>query len=150
MGIKRPFEEGDFPETSFRQPKRQDYARKLTLNAEEYHIATLAVQSPGEAKSMFYQMHFEQLEDGDSDNAFVPDKELEASTPLSLVTSSSSEEDVVIEGTSSWEGVVGTCLIAMPDNATTWKGVELGVANRLFLVCLILGSLDVLRGQACG
>ncbi|XP_042005700.1 uncharacterized protein LOC121754403 [Salvia splendens] len=102
MGIKRPFEEGDFPETSFRQPKRQDYARKLTLNAEEYHIATLAVQSPGEAKSMFYQMHFEQLEDGDSDNAFVPDKELEASTPLSLVTSSSSEEDVVIEGTSSW------------------------------------------------
>lgn len=47
MGMKRPLEEGDFPDTSFRQPKQREYHGKLTLNAEEYHITTLAVQSPG-------------------------------------------------------------------------------------------------------
>lgn len=49
--MKRPFDEEDyekdFSEHSFRQPKQRDYHGNLTLNAEEYHITTLAVQSPG-------------------------------------------------------------------------------------------------------
>lgn len=45
--MKRPLEEGDFSEASFRQPKQRDYHGTLTLNAEGYHITTLAVQSPG-------------------------------------------------------------------------------------------------------
>ncbi|XP_057810766.1 uncharacterized protein LOC131025152 [Salvia miltiorrhiza] len=114
MGMKRPFEEGDFPETSFRQPKQRDYHGKLTLNAEDYHIATLAVQSPGEAKDSFYQLHFEPLEDGEADNDSVADKELEASAPLSLVTSSSSEEDAVIGETSDWSCFPGYIDISIP------------------------------------
>ncbi|KAG6396584.1 hypothetical protein SASPL_142736 [Salvia splendens] len=102
MGMKRPLEEGDFPDTSFRQPKQREYHGKLTLNAEEYHITTLAVQSPDEPQNSFYRLHFEQLEDGEADNASVPDKEGETSAPLSLVTSSSSEDDSVIGETSHW------------------------------------------------
>ncbi|KAL1539458.1 hypothetical protein AAHA92_28076 [Salvia divinorum] len=102
MGMKRPLEEGDFQDTSFRQPKQRDYHGKLTLNAEGYHIMTLAVHSTGEPKNSFYQLHFEQLEEGETDNTSVPDKELEASAPLSLVTSSSSEDGSVIRGTSDW------------------------------------------------
>lgn len=45
--MKRPLEDEEFAEPSFRQPKQRDYNGKLTLNAEEYHITTLAVQSPG-------------------------------------------------------------------------------------------------------
>ncbi|KAG6398876.1 hypothetical protein SASPL_140347 [Salvia splendens] len=101
MGMKRPLEERDFPDTSFRQPKQREYHGKLTLNAKEYHITTLAVQSPGEPKNTFYQLHFEQLKYGEANNASVPDEKGEASALLSLVTSSS-EDDSVIGATSDW------------------------------------------------
>ncbi|KAH6802047.1 hypothetical protein C2S51_033493 [Perilla frutescens var. frutescens] len=115
MGMKRPLEEEDFPEPSFRQAKQQDYNGKLTLNAEDYHITTLAVQPPGEAKNSFCQLHFEQLDDDcDADNASVADKELEASAPLSLVTSSSSEEDAMVGETSEWSCFPGYIDFSIP------------------------------------
>ncbi|KAL0363861.1 UNVERIFIED_CONTAM: hypothetical protein Sangu_0483700 [Sesamum angustifolium] len=76
MGVKRPLEQEDLPELSFKQPKQLDNNIKLTFTAEDFptHRTTLEVDSP--------------------------DKELEASAPLSLVTSSSSEEDAGNEDTS--------------------------------------------------
>ncbi|KAI3452895.1 hypothetical protein Pfo_009558 [Paulownia fortunei] len=103
MGIKRPLEEEDFPEASFSQPKPLDYNKKPTLNTEESHITTLRVDSPGGAKSNFCKLQSDgRLEDGETDSASVADKELEASAPLSLVTSSSSEEDAGNGHTSFW------------------------------------------------
>ncbi|KAK6133637.1 hypothetical protein DH2020_032547 [Rehmannia glutinosa] len=99
MGMKRPLEEEDFPEPSFGQAKQLDYHKKLNLNTEETHLGTSKVDSLGGAKSNFCELQFDgRLEYG----ACVADKELEASAPLSLVTSSSSEEDSGDGSTSFW------------------------------------------------
>ncbi|PIN21942.1 hypothetical protein CDL12_05355 [Handroanthus impetiginosus] len=93
MGIKRPLEEED-PEPSFHQPKQPDCNKKLAICTEESYITTAGVDSPGGAKGTSCKLQFDgRLEDGERDGASIGDKELEASAPLSLVTSSSSEED---------------------------------------------------------
>ncbi|KAL0358154.1 UNVERIFIED_CONTAM: AT-rich interactive domain-containing protein 2 [Sesamum calycinum] len=103
MGVKRPLEQEDLPELSFKQPKQLDNNIKLTFTAEDFptHRTTLEVDSPGQVKSNFCKLHYDEMvENGDTNGASVADKELEASAPLSLVTSSSSEEDAGNEDTS--------------------------------------------------
>ncbi|KAG8383046.1 hypothetical protein BUALT_Bualt05G0143700 [Buddleja alternifolia] len=96
MGVKRPLEEEDFPGPSFKH-KQLDYYNNLTLNTEEFPsgITTMRVDFHGEAKSNFCKLQLDgKLENGDTDSLYIDDKELESSVPLSVVTSSSSEEDV--------------------------------------------------------
>lgn len=50
--MKRPFDGEGYSQHSFRQPKQRDYHGNLTLNAEEYHITTMAVHSPGKIRNM--------------------------------------------------------------------------------------------------
>ncbi|KAL0372503.1 UNVERIFIED_CONTAM: AT-rich interactive domain-containing protein 2 [Sesamum calycinum] len=115
MGIKRPLEEEDFPEPSFKQPKQLDYNKKLTLNTEESHLTTLRVDSPGRAKSIFCKSQFDgRLENGDICGASLAGKEFEPSAPLSLVTSSSREEDVVSGDTSVWSSFPGFIDFGLP------------------------------------
>ncbi|KAL8532431.1 hypothetical protein ACS0TY_008874 [Phlomoides rotata] len=115
MGTKRSLEEGDFTETSFRLPKQLDFNGKLTFNTEESRATSLRVDSPGEEKSSFCKLQFEGMhEDGETNCASVVDKELEASAPLSLVTSSSSEEDAVNGDTSGWSSFPGFIDFSIP------------------------------------
>ncbi|KAK6116430.1 hypothetical protein DH2020_049892 [Rehmannia glutinosa] len=86
MGMKRPLEEEDFPEPSFAK------LNSLIIIKAEFKYR-------GNSLSNFCELQFDgRLEYG----ACVADKELEASAPLSLVTSSSSEEDSGDGSTSFW------------------------------------------------
>ncbi|KAL6577763.1 hypothetical protein OROMI_010091 [Orobanche minor] len=86
MGIKRPLEDEEFLMPAFGLPKEIDYNKRLNLNIEDSHI--------GGPKSYFCKLQYDKpIDDGETDSAYIPDKESEASQPLSLVTSTSSEED---------------------------------------------------------
>ncbi|KAL3636202.1 hypothetical protein CASFOL_020749 [Castilleja foliolosa] len=82
MGIKRPIENEEFQDTPFSLPKPFDYNKRLNLNTDESQI--------GGPKSNFYELQY------------VDDKELDTSFPMSLVTSTSSEEDSGDGPTSFW------------------------------------------------
>ncbi|KAK4423694.1 AT-rich interactive domain-containing protein 2 [Sesamum alatum] len=114
MGIKRPLEEEDFAEPSFKQPKQLDYNKKLTLNTEESRVTTLRVDSPGRAKSISCKSQYDRrLENGDIHSASLADKEWEPNAPLSLVASSS-REDVVNGDTSVWSNFPGFIDFGLP------------------------------------
>ncbi|KAL3830630.1 hypothetical protein ACJIZ3_019432 [Penstemon smallii] len=105
MGAKRPLEEEIFPELSFKQPKQFDYYKMLTSNKEDFPSqgTVSAIGSPGQEKNNFCVLQADWgLENGDTDGASAADKDLEASAPLSLVTSSGSEEDAGNENSSYW------------------------------------------------
>lgn len=69
----------------------------------------------GGPKSNFFELQFDgRLEYGETDGAFVAEKELEALAPLSLVTSSSSEEDAGNGDTSFWSYFPGYINISIP------------------------------------
>lgn len=69
----------------------------------------------GEAKSSLCKLQFEGLhENGETNCASVANKELEASAPLSLITSSSSEEDAVNGDTSGWSSFPGYLDFSIP------------------------------------
>ncbi|XP_051144622.1 uncharacterized protein LOC127260753 [Andrographis paniculata] len=90
MGIKRPLEAENFSENTFKQHKQLDCTSNHTLNTEESQV-TWEIGSAGEGKSNICELQFYgQLDRADAD---IADKDMEASAPLSLVTSSSSEED---------------------------------------------------------
>ncbi|CAK9142401.1 unnamed protein product [Ilex paraguariensis] len=72
MGFKRPFDEEEFQEFSFKHPKQHDTANKLTSLGENC--------SPNEASKK-------------SDNTDLADKEFENSAPSSWGSSTTSEED---------------------------------------------------------
>ncbi|KAL3644589.1 hypothetical protein CASFOL_009769 [Castilleja foliolosa] len=82
MGIKRPLEDKEFPDPLLSLPIPFDYNKRLNLNIDESHI--------GGPKNNFYELKYDEPL---VDSAYVADKELDTSLPLSLVTSTSSEED---------------------------------------------------------
>lgn len=49
MGVKRPLEEENLPELSFKQPKQLDNDKRLTFMTEDIssHTTALGVDSPG-------------------------------------------------------------------------------------------------------
>ncbi|KAL3823971.1 hypothetical protein ACJIZ3_020000 [Penstemon smallii] len=105
MGVKRPLEQVYFPELSFKQPKQLDYGNRLTLSTEDFPSQenNALVYSPGEVKSNFSKLHSDgTLQNGGTNCAALTNKELEASVPSSLTTSSGSEEDVGNEDSSFW------------------------------------------------
>ncbi|XVF85835.1 hypothetical protein PTKIN_Ptkin17bG0149700 [Pterospermum kingtungense] len=97
MGIKRPFENEELQELTFKNPRQFDYSNKLTEFAyaiphsnypQKPHIS---VQVEGGFRKYKWDNEFET--DALSDVAYLVDKDLETSAPVSLVTSTSSEED---------------------------------------------------------
>lgn len=104
MGIKRPFEEETFPVPSFKQLKQVDCNINKTINTEEHRVTSWEVDSAGEIKNNDCELQlYGRLEDGDP--ASIADKE--ASAPLSLITSSSSEEDAGYGNTSFFSYLPG-------------------------------------------
>ncbi|KAH6823252.1 hypothetical protein C2S53_020815, partial [Perilla frutescens var. hirtella] len=95
MGVKRPLEEENLPELSFEQPKQHDSNKKLTLVTGDFpsHPTAPRVNPPDEAKSKICEFDSDGVPESGGDGAFVEDKQLKASMPFSLVTSSSSREE---------------------------------------------------------
>ncbi|XP_022726069.1 uncharacterized protein LOC111282306 [Durio zibethinus] len=96
MGFKRPFDDEELQELPFKNPRQFDYSNKLTLFVDTIHCSNTP-QKPhiSEVENGFgkYQSN-EAFERGALNNdANLVDKDFETSAPLSLVTSTSSEED---------------------------------------------------------
>lgn len=93
--MKRPLEEENLTELSFEPPKHHDSNKKLLLVTEDFpsHPMVPRVISPGEAKSKLCELDSNGMPET-SEGALTVDKELEASIPFSLVSSSSREDHV--------------------------------------------------------
>ncbi|KAL2559211.1 ELM2 domain containing protein [Forsythia ovata] len=104
MGVKRLFDEEDFQDLSFKQAKRLDCEDKLAPFAEDFphYESSPKVDLRGD-RSNFCKMQLDEaLKNDNIDAAFISDKDLETSVPLSWVTSSSGDEGAGFEDTSRW------------------------------------------------
>ncbi|XP_051122315.1 uncharacterized protein LOC127245463 [Andrographis paniculata] len=103
MGVKRPLEEKDVPDLSFKQSKQVDNDVNMTFTADDPAPRTtveieldddLQAIMMDESKRNSYQYDFDGiLERGAGHTSSAVLKEREASSPLPLVTSSSSSEE---------------------------------------------------------
>ncbi|KAG6429772.1 hypothetical protein SASPL_107825 [Salvia splendens] len=92
MGVKRPLEEENLPELSFEQPKQHDSNKKPTLATEDFPSRPTfpIVNSPGEAKSKLSEIDSDGMPESGGIGTLIVDKELDASIPFSLATTTSS------------------------------------------------------------
>ncbi|XVE53144.1 hypothetical protein DITRI_Ditri02bG0180700 [Diplodiscus trichospermus] len=96
MGFKRPFDDEELHELSFKNPRQFDYSNKLIHYADSIPCNNIPHKPhTSEVDDGFrkYQCN-EAFEKGVLNNyTHLVDNDFEASAPLSLVTSTSSEED---------------------------------------------------------
>ncbi|XWS34173.1 hypothetical protein CRYUN_Cryun21dG0017700 [Craigia yunnanensis] len=96
MGFKRPFYDEELQELPFKNPRQFDYSNKLTQFADTIPRSNTPQKphiSEVEGGSRKYQWDEAFETNALSDVTHFFDKDFETSAPLSLVTSTSSEED---------------------------------------------------------
>ncbi|KAJ4850957.1 hypothetical protein Tsubulata_011540 [Turnera subulata] len=97
MGFKRPFDDDVFQDLPFKQARQVDYGNQLTHFEESVpcHNPPRKPDTLGhyEGRCPKFQCH-DNFENGRATYVFDSPKDSDSSAPLSLTTSSSSEEDV--------------------------------------------------------
>ncbi|KDP41284.1 hypothetical protein JCGZ_15691 [Jatropha curcas] len=95
MGFKRPFDSDEFQELPFKQARQLDFGNNLTQFAHLYKTTSLALDVTDDYDRGFVKsQHHHTFENNTVFEVPNFSRDIEISAPLSLVTSSSSDEDV--------------------------------------------------------